>query len=189
MSGKYDPDIHHRRSIRLSGYDYSQDGWYYVTICALGQKCLFGKFTDGRIQLYKYGRIVEKCWKWLAQQYGYVNLDEYVVMPNHLHGIIIIRRDDSQKDWKACRGGSRTAPIGNLQKYKPLSRLIGAFKTVSTRQINTIRNTPDCKLWQRNYYEHIIRNEEELNNIRRYIADNPVNWLRDEENPNVEDNL
>jgi len=175
MAGKYNPKIHHRRSIRLPEYNYSQDGWYYVTLCVLGDKCLLGKLTDGRIQLYQYGRIVDDCWKWLAKQYAYVHLDEYVVMPNHLHGIIIIRR-----------GGSLTASTGNMQKYKPLSRLVGAFKTVSTKQVNIIRNTPGRKLWQRNYYEHIIRNEEELYNIRRYITDNPVNWRKDEENPNLQ---
>ncbi len=175
MCGKYDPDIHHRRSIRLGCYDYSQDGWYSVTICALGHKCLFGKFSDGEIQLYEYGRIIDKCWKWLAEQYDYVHLDRYVVMPNHLHGIIIIRRE----------GGSRTAPTENTRKCKPLSRLVGAFKTVSTKQMNIIRNTPGRKLWQRNYYEHIIRSEEELNHIRQYIVDNPANWRTDKENPNV----
>ena len=175
MIGKYDPEIHHRRSIRLPWYDYSQDGWYYITLCALGKKCLFGRFTDGRILLYQYGRIVEDCWKWLAKQYAYVHLDEYVIMPNHLHGIIVIRR-----------GGSRTAPTRNVPKLKPLSRLVGAFKTVSTKQINIIRNTPGRKLWQRNYYEHIIRNEEELYNIRQYITENPINWRKDEENPNLQ---
>jgi REP element-mobilizing transposase RayT len=93
-------------------------------------------------------------------------------MPNHLHGIIII-----------CRGSSRTAPTRNTQRIKPLSRLIGAFKTVSTKQINLIRKTPARKLWQRNYYEHIIRNEKQLNHIRRYIAENPANWQTDQENP------
>ena len=174
MSDKYDPNIHHRRSIRLPGYDYSQEGWYFVTICTYRHKCLFGKFVNKKIQLYRYGRVVDKCWKWLAEQYDYVQLDGYVVMPNHLHGIIIIRR-----------GGSRTAPTGNTQTYKPLSRIIGAFKTVSTKKINIIRNTPGHKLWQRNYYEHIIRNEEELNHIRQYIAENPINWKTDEENPDV----
>ncbi len=173
MSHKYEPNIHNRRSIRLPEYDYSQDGWYFITICTQSQKCLFGKFANGQIQLYEYGRIVDKCWRWLSQQYDYVHLDEYVVMPNHLHGIIIIRRGDS-----------RIALTRNTQKCKPLSRLIGAFKTVSTKQINLIRKTPAGKLWQRNYYEHIIRNEEELNRIRQYIADNPANWQTDEENPN-----
>jgi putative transposase len=175
MDGKYNPKIHHRRSIRLPWYDYSQEGWYYITLCVLGNKCLLGKFVDGRIQLYQYGRIVEDCWIWLAKQYAHVHLDEYVVMPNHLHGIVIIRR-----------GGLRTAPTPNLPKYKPLSRLVGAFKTVSTKQVNLIRNTPGHKLWQRNYYEHIIRNEDELNHIRQYIAENPVNWAKDEENPNLQ---
>jgi putative transposase len=183
MCGKYDPDIHHRSSIQLPWYDYSQDGWYFVTMCALGHKCLFGKFVDGQIQLYEYGRIIEKCWKWLAEQYDYIHLDRYMVMPNHLHGIIVIRE-----------GGSRTAPTtNNTQKYqsfnnrkhKALSRLVGAFKTISTKQINIIRNTPGRKLWQRNYYEHIIRNEEELNHVRQYIDDNPINWGTDEENPDV----
>ena len=174
MSHKYDPNIHHCRSVRLSGYDYSQDGWYFITICTQGQKCMFGKFANGQIQLCEYGYIVDKCWKWLAQQYDYVHLDQYVVMPNHLHGIINI-----------CRGGSRTArtqiaPAGNAQKCKPLSRLIGAFKTISTKRINNVRKTPASKLWQRNYYEHILRNKEELNRIRQYIADNPANWQTDE---------
>ena len=116
MSGKYDPNIHHRRSIRLRGYDYSEDGWYAITICTQGHKCLFGKFANGQIELYEYGYIVDECWKWLARQYDYVHLDEYVVMPNHLHGIIIIRR-----------GGSRTAPtafytLGFLSEAKTSSR-------------------------------------------------------------------
>jgi len=174
MSHKYDPDIHHRHSIRLSGYDYLQDGWYFITICTQGQKCMFGKFANGQIQLCEYAYIVDKCWKWLAQQYDYVHLDQYVVMPNHLHGIIIIRRCDL-----------RIALTGNAQKCKPLSGLIGAFKTVSTRRTNNVRKTQASKLWQRNYYEHIIRNEEELNRIRQYIADNPANWQTDEENPDV----
>ena len=190
MSVKYDPNIHHRGSIRLPWYDYSQDGWYFVTMCALGHKCLFGKFADGQIQLYEYGRIIDKCWKWLAEQYDYVHLDRCVVMPNHLHGIIIIRRGGSRTapyvDKNSFLGGSRTAPTTkNTQKCKPLSRLVGAFKTVSTKQINIIRNTPGRKLWQRNYYEHIIRSEEELNHIQQYIVDNPANWRTDKENPNV----
>jgi len=185
MTGKYNHKIHHRHSIRLPEYDYSQEGWYYVTLCVLGNKCLFGKFTDGQIQLYQYGRIVDDCWKWLAQQYDYVRLDEYVVMPNHLHGIIVINRGDTLRKRIHCRGGSRTAPTGNVSRYKPLSRLVGAFKTVSTKQVNIIRNIPGRKLWQRNYYEHIIRNEEELSHIRQYITENPVNWRTDEENPDV----
>jgi len=121
MSGKYDPNIHHRRSIRLRGYDYSEDGWYAITICTQGHKCLFGKFANGQIELYEYGYIIDECWKWLARQYDYVHLDEYVVMPNHLHGIIIIRRGGSRTAL------TRTAPtafytLGFLSEAKTSSR-------------------------------------------------------------------
>jgi len=118
------------------------------------------------------GRVVAGTWQWLEQQYDYVDLDEWTVMPNHFHGIVVL----------GCRGGSRTAPTG---KRKPLGRLIGAFKTVSTKQINEMRNTSGAKLWQRGFYEHIIRNDESLNRIREYIMNNPLQWELDRENPNV----
>ena len=104
-----------------------------------------------------------------------------------MHGIIIIRRSGSCI-YGSGKGGSRTAPTEDTRKCKPLSRLIGAFKTVSTKQINIIRNTPGRKLLQCNYYEHIIRYEEELNHVRHYIAENPVNWQTDEKNPDVRSN-
>ncbi len=127
--------------------------------------------------LNEFGEIVAESWQWLEWQYEHVEIDEWVVMPNHLHGIIVITD---------CRGGSRTAPTGSDQpKRKPLGRLIGAFKTVSTKRINEIYKTPGAKLWQRNYYEHIIRSEDEFNRIRAYIAQNPAKWEFDRENPSV----
>jgi REP element-mobilizing transposase RayT len=174
-----------RRSIRLQDYDYSQPGAYFVTICALDRECLFGDVRCGKMALNELGEIVAESWQWLERQYEYVEMDEWVVMPNHLHGIIVIMDfgDDS------CTGGSRTArtrtaPTGSDQpKREPLGRLIGAFKTVSTKRVNQIHNTPGAKLWQRNYSEHIIRNENELNRIREYIAQNPAKWEFDRENP------
>ena len=138
---------------------------------------------DGKMRLNDAGRVAADSWQWLEQQYDYVGLDEWVVMPNHFHGIIVIT--DASR-----RGGSRTAPTtpstpqptGN---HKPLGRLIGAFKTVSTKQINEMRNTSGGKLWQRNYYEHIIRNEKSLQRIREYIVNNPLQWESDQENPNA----
>ena len=130
---------------------------------------------NGEMVLNELGRVVMECWQWLSKQYSHVTVDERIVMPNHFHGIIVIA--DS-----ACRGGSRTAPT-NVIKGKPLGRLIGAFKTVSTKRINAIRGTPGLPVWQRNYYEHITCNEEELNCIRQYIADNPMQWEMDQENP------
>jgi REP element-mobilizing transposase RayT len=122
------------------------------------------------------GDVVLDVWQWLAKQYNYVSLDANVIMPNHFHGVIAIK-------WR--RGDSRIAPthknIG-VVKRKPLGRLIGAFKTVSTKRINEIRKTPGAIVWQRNYYEHIIRNNASLDRIRKYIISNPSRWNTDRNN-------
>jgi len=176
----YDPHNHHRRSIRLKGYDYARAGAYFVTICTRNRECLFGEVVDGKLWLNDAGRIVADVWEWLGIQYDYVELDEWVVMPNHLHGIIVIVDDDR-------RGGSRTAPTRTAPtpptQRKPIGRLVGAFKTVSTKHINEHRGTPGVPVWQRNYYEHIIRNDPSLQRIRAYIANNPLRWHHDRENP------
>jgi len=171
---KFDPQKHHRRSIRLKGYDYSLAGAYFVTIVAWRREMLFGDVVDGKMILNDFGKIVSEKWKWLEMQYEYVELGEWVVMPNHFHGILVIHADG--------RGGSRSAPTPT--KRKPLGGLIGAFKTVSTKQINLLRDTEGQVVWQRNYYEHIIRDEREWENIHRYIESNPSMWAEDEENPN-----
>jgi len=180
---KYDPQKHHRRSIRLPGYDYSMAGVYFVTICTLNQTCLFGTVVDDEIVLNEYGRIVLQSWEWLRDQYPYVDLQEWVIMPNHLHGIIMINHDDAN-----CRGGSRTALIGmgdpglggsRTAPTKPLGRIIGAFKTISTKHVNLARNQPGMPVWQRNYYEHIIRNDDAYNRIAEYIINNPKRWEED----------
>jgi REP element-mobilizing transposase RayT len=183
---KYDPNIHHRRSIRLPGYDYSQSGAYFVTICVYQRQCLFGEIIDGRMVLNQYGAIVAETYRWLCQRYPYLYADEWVVMPNHFHAIMVIND-------QTCRGGSRTAPTTpnapttNLRnpttKRKPLGRLIGAFKTVSTKKINILREMPATPLWQRNYYEHIIRNPDAMDKIRQYIINNPVSWQIDQLHP------
>ncbi|MBI4773737.1 MAG: transposase [Deltaproteobacteria bacterium] len=165
---------HNRRSIRLHGYDYSRAGVYFVTICAWNRECLFGDAVDGKPILNDFGLKVAESWEWLATRHGYVDLDERVIMPNHLHGVIVIT--------DVLEGGSRTAPTKNR---KPIGRLVGAFKTVSTKRINDLRGTPSAKIGQSNYYEHIIRNDDELNRIREYIANNPAQWDVDRENPTV----
>ncbi len=188
MTDRYNADIHHRRSIRLKGYDYSQAGAYFVTVCTQNRECLFGEIADFEMRLNEYGRVVNETWEWLRQQYSRVDLDEWIVMPNHLHGIILMTDKNDLND--SGRGGSRTAPTSRDSgivpaptKRKPLGRLIGAFKTVSTKRINEIRATAGAQVWQRNYYEHIIRDEKELNRIREYIAANPALWANDENNP------
>jgi putative transposase len=177
---KFDPKIHHRRSIRLRGYDYSQAGAYFVTIVAWQREMLFGEIVNreppngGDVILNDFGKIVSEKWIWLETQYEYVELGAWVVMPNHFHGILIIHDND--------RGGSRPAPTPT--KRKPLGELIGAFKTISTKHINLLRDTEGQIVWQRNYYERIIRNESEMDRIARYIESNPTRWANDDENPN-----
>jgi REP element-mobilizing transposase RayT len=171
---KYDPNKHHRRSIRLKGYDYSQAGAYFVTIVTWQRECLFGEVVDGEMVLNDFGKIIDETWRWLENQYPYVELGIRVVMPNHSHVILLVHDER--------RGGSRTAPTLPV-KRKPLGRLIGAFKTVSTKQINLLRGTEGQVVWQRNYYEHIIRGEREMDRIHRYIESNPSMWADDDENP------
>jgi len=162
-----DTDGRHRRSIRLPGYNYASAGAYFVTIVTKQRECLF---TDDAMQT-----IVDESWRWVGEQYDHVELDYYVVMPNHLHAILSIS--------EPRRGGSRTAPTEPQGALKPLGRLIGAFKTVSTQRVNALRNTPGAPVWQRDFFDRIIRNEAELNRIRQYILDNPANWNLDPENP------
>ena len=177
---KFDPEKHHRRSIRLKGYDYiaplggEQAGAYFVTIVAWQREMLFGEIVNGGMVLNELGQIVVDKWQWLESQYEYVELGTWVVMPNHFHGILVIH--------DLGRGGSRSAPTP--KKRKPLGGLIGAFKTVSTKQINLLRNTEGQMVWQRNYYERVIRNEREMERISRYIESNLSRWADDDENSN-----
>jgi len=175
----YDPQRHHRHSIRLQGYDYTQPGAYFVTICTHGRAPLFGAVVDGEMRLNTYGRIVHDEWFKTAQLRPYVVLyeDEFVVMPNHIHGII----------WIVDNVGAtrRVAPTDNLPNGPvpgSIGAIVGQFKSAVTRRINQRRGAPGARVWQRNYYEHIIRTERALNAIRRYIIENPLRWHLDRYN-------
>ena len=173
---KYNPTIHHRRSIRLKGYDYSQSGMYFVTICVQNGQCLFGQITNGKIILNEYGQTVQMVWNELPQHYSNVQLGEFVVMPNHVHGIIIITNDNvADNNVIAVGAGFVRAGL----KPAPLSEIVRALKTFSARKINELRNSQGEKLWQRNYWEHIIRNEKSYQYIVNYIVNNPANWEKD----------
>jgi REP element-mobilizing transposase RayT len=154
----------------LKGYDYSQPGGYYVTIVTQNRECLFGDIVDGKMILNEYGLIVETVWNDLPNHYNHIKLNEYVIMPNHVHGIVIINDV-----------GAGFKPAPTIKHGLP--EIIRGFKTFSARRINKYRNTPGQKLWQRNYWEHVIRDENELNRIREYIMNNPLQWELDEENP------
>ena len=174
---KYDPAKHHRRSIRLSGYDYSQPGFYFVTICCYQRQRLFGEIVNGAMQLNRSGEIVENEWLKSAVIRPNIELDKYIVMPNHFHGIVIINPVAN------C-----SSPLPSLthpsMKPRSLSSIVAGFKSAVTKKINIIRNAPGTPVWQRNYYEHIIRNETALNNIRQYIINNPLSWYQDQLHPN-----
>ncbi len=178
---KYNPEKHYRRSIRLKGHDYSTAGAYFITLCTYRRECLFGEIMDGEMQLNPYSMIVAANYRWLSEQYPYVHLDTWVVMPNHFHGILVLTDQPGRGDLQIAPTHTENAvtPSEKMPKHKSLGRLIGAFKTVSTKRIHIIRDAPGTTVWQRNYYEHIIRNDKALNNIRRYIQMNPVNWRLD----------
>ena len=176
----YTPAIHHRRSIRLKGYDYSQAGMYFVTICVQKHTCLFGEIVDGEMFLNDYGKIVQTVWDKLPQHYDNIQLDKFVIMPNHIHGIIVITGD-------VATVGAGLKPAPTVIAIPPtatptkhgLSEIIRALKTFSARKINELRNSQGEKLWQRNYWEHIIRNEQSYQRIANYIISNPKNWNHD----------
>jgi len=179
--------FYNRKSLRLKDYDYSQEGCYFVTISTHHRKCLFGDVKNGEMVLNDLGRIVDDCWQWLIDHHEHVDGDLWVVMPNHLHGIIAINECGGYSQRGECsqrRGGSRTAPTSmeTSIKRKPLGRLVGAFKTVSTKKINELCHTPGQILWQRNYFERIIRTDYELHQTRQYIQTNPETWKKTEEN-------
>ena len=210
---KYNPDLHHRRSIRLKGYNYSQAGLYFVTICVQNHECLFGEIIDGAMILNDYGNIVRDEWQYLTTKYPHIKLHEYVIMPNHFHGIVEIgatvgagfaRPDGIVSDVGAGFahpdgianddvGAGSARPdgiaanvtgtgdddtdtrVGEPRPYVPtLGNIIGYFKYQTTKKIDL-----PVKLWQRNYWENIIRNEQSYQYIANYVINNPIKWEND----------
>lgn len=147
-----------RKSTRLPDYDYSQPGAYFITINTDGRENLFGRIVDGLMGLFDAGHIVEKTWNDLPNHYPDIRLEAFVIMPNHVHGIISLLD----------------------QKYS-LSEIVRAFKSFSARRINLIRKTPGIPVWQRGFHDHIIRDEAELQRIADYIDTNPSNWQQDQD--------
>ncbi len=171
---KSNTDIRGRRSIRLKEFDYSQPGAYFITVCTNGRQCMFGDIVDEEMILNDAGAIVRKVWEEIPRRFSAAKLGEFVIMPNHLHGIIVIV-------------GAVLAPPteGAASSAPTLAEIIRAFKSLSGRQVNRLLSRKGKSLWQRNYYEHVIRNETELDRVRRYIVENPIKWDIDPENPHV----
>lgn len=191
----YNPDIHHRRSIRLKGFDYASANAYFVTICIQNRECLFGEIVDGDVGINDAGRMVAEWWAKLPDKFTDVTLGEFVIMPNHFHGIIDLGAvgadpcvcppfpDPCGRSASSDRITSEGAHAG-----APLQRIVQWFKTMTTNEyIQRVKLSGwPCfqgRLWQRNYYERIIRNDKELAAIREYIRCNPMQWEQDEENP------
>ena len=177
---KYGIDIHHRRSIRLKEYDYSQAGLYYITICTQKHLCLFGEIEKGEMILNKYGIIAEKKWLKTSEMRPNIHLDVFVIMPNHMHGIIEI----TNRRGTMHRALTTTHRAPAVEQFaKPMSNtiptIIRGYKSSITKQINVLRNQPGVPVWQRNYYEHIIRNEKYHYQISEYIQNNPLKWEND----------
>jgi len=184
-------DARHRRSIRLQGYDYSQAGAYFVTICTQGRACLFGGIENDAMTLNEYGCVVRDEWLKTAEVRAEIQVGEFVVMPNHFHGIVIIDSGMVVMGRGTARRAlteytARRAPT--MERFgQPISgslpTIIRAFKSAVTKRINEIRQLPGIQVWQRNYYEHVIRNEADYGQIAEYIFDNPRRWEEDALHP------
>ncbi len=175
----------HRRSIRLKEYDYAQAGAYFVTIVAQGGKCLFGEIVDGVVRLNDAGLMVQAVWEDMPNHYAGIEPEAFVVMPNHIHGIVSLVGTDLRPTPNSKGQPQGVAPTRNSAKMS-LSDVMHRFKTLTTkRYIEAVKRFSwtsfTTRLWQRIYFEHVIRNEESLNRIRQYIVENPVRWEFDRE--------
>ncbi len=167
----YNPKEHKRKSNRLKDYDYSQGGYYFITICTYDKKCIFGNIINDKMVLNNLGRVAEKEWQKTASMRNNVELKEFVIMPNHIHAIIVI---------KDVEGISSYALTDKFRSpTKTLGAIIRGYKSSVTKQINILRNIKGMPIWQRNYYEHIIRNTQELEKIQEYIINNQLKWSED----------
>jgi len=207
----YDRELHHRRSIRLRGYDYTAAGMYFVTICVQDRACLLGNIVDGKMRLSTFGQVADRCWQAIPHHFADVSLDAHVVMPNHVHGIIVIQgsaaanrasaspaevpsaadahvgaqhaaplhapQQGSRAQPSQANGPRHTLPTGVAPRS--LGAIVRAFKAAVTREVNGIRDAPGAPLWQRNFWEHIIRNADEYERIYTYVISNPGLWRED----------
>lgn len=168
----YDPAVHHRRSIRLRDFNYGKDGAYFVTVCTHNRACLFGALREiedmPAAVLNDAGAVVQSCWLEIPRHFPFVILDAFLVMPNHVHGILLLQGHDllpgrGANDYSPLHGGT-SETVGSI---------VRGFKVGVTKWFNQNRHGPE-KVWQRSYYEHVIRNEPELHSARRYIVENPA---------------
>ena len=169
-----------RRSTRLSRFDYARQGAYFVTLCTRNRACLFGDIQNGEMRLNETGELANKMWNEIPTHFPHVEIDASVIMPNHLHGVIVIPH--------APVGATHASPLPSGPPKRSLGAIIGAYKSAVSRHANRLGLLSGLGLsrrsiWQRNYYDHVIRDDASLARIRQYIADNPFRWPEDPENP------
>lgn len=171
-----------RVGMRLGGYDYSLPGYYFITTCTHFRQNLFGHVEDGGMVMSPNGIAVDGAWNNLATLFTDLRLDEHIVMPNHVHGILVLG--------ETLDGGSRAATTkatnGRSGRVASLSRIVNAFKTTAAIEVNEARGGLGEPVWQQRYYDHIVRDQSDLHRIREYIRNNPLKWSLDEENPESE---
>jgi REP element-mobilizing transposase RayT len=189
---KYNPNIHHRRSIRLKGYDYSKAGLYFITICCQDRICRFGKIVGNEMILNDFGQIAFDEWIKLSDRFTNLDLDLFQIMPNHMHGIIVLNDVGA-----TLAVAPNVAAVGNIRAGASpaptytVCDIVGAYKSLVANgclDIYKSKNEKMGKLWQRNYHEHIIRNEQSHQTISNYIVNNPAKWENDKFNPSKPEN-
>ena len=175
-------ESHNRRSLRLIDYDYATPGAYFVTILSYKQMPIFSEIDRDEVQLSQVGLIVEDCWRKIPYHFPFVRVSDYVIMPNHLHGIIKIEHypnEVSKDDFINQKNKQKHIPKG--PQSSSLGAIIGSFKSASTKYVHRLGLTHQKTIWHRNYYEHIIRDDEDYHRIVEYIQLNPSNWVNDQE--------
>jgi REP element-mobilizing transposase RayT len=189
MAMAFQSEKHHRQSIRLRNYDYTSSGAYFITICTYQKEHLFGRIEDGRMILNEIGSIVNDEWFISSDIRREIKLDAFVIMPNHIHGIVWIVNGNDTKNPLGSNdvvGARAPSPLPQTLRVigtgkKSLGLFVGGFKSLVTKRINQHRQTPRIPVWQRNYYERVIRNDDELNAVRTYIENNSKHWQRNED--------
>jgi putative transposase len=177
---------HHRRSIRLQQYDYGQYGFYFITVCTHNRFCLFGAIEHDVMRFTVQGEIAAACWMAIPDHFLHIELDEWIVMPNHVHGILRVGDCGGTGRGTACRAPTTAMEVAPIEKFGvPVSgsipTVIRSFKSAVTKGINDLsQSSARCVVWQRNYWEHLIRDEGELQRIREYIRNNPLHWAIDQ---------
>ena len=193
----YNPATHNRHSIRLPGYDYANPGAYFLTILTHKKEHLFGKVIKGVVQLSPLGEIAQEQWEKIPTHFSNVLLDAFVIMPNHIHGVLVITEglaDTGKGKGKAferyntpnifrsnalpiqSKSGSNASPKQLGSQPGSIPAIIQNYKSITSRKINKLLNSPGSTIWHRNYFEHIIRDEEDFNRIQQYIQENPLRW-------------